>query len=175
MNRLRDIWQTELVKMTNSGNINFDRADIKMPGFEDWGDAPRSVENMVKFKSILGKNIGIGAEELAKSLGELTAAFMNAPTVVFLGLNKTLGSYSMFDLGAFQQSLLLAAEEKNIDSCTAGAFAMFGDVLKEELDIPDNISIAIGIALGYGDKEDKINKRKAMIRMDIDQYARFID
>lgn len=175
LNKLRERWQKEIMTMMSSGNINFDRTDMEFPGYDAWNDAPRSVENMVKFKKELSSQVGISEEEQSKLLGEKNSAFLSAPTVVFLGINKTLGAYSMYDLGAFQQTLLLAAEEKNIDSCPAGAFAMFGDILKEELGVPENVAIATGVALGYGDKEYVLNKRGSMVRMDLDQYARFID
>lgn len=175
LDNIKKKYKTEFEAVIKSGGSNFARADIKMPGFDDWNDAPRSVENMVKFKETLALSSGYSQEEFKGVVKDVSTEFFYAPTVVFLGMNKSLTSYSMFDLGAFQQTLLLAAEEKNIDSCTAGLFAMLGDVLKEELEIPDNISIAIGIALGYGDKEAQINKREAMVRMPIDKFVRFHD
>lgn len=175
LNKLREIWKKEMDLLVSTGNMKFDRTDIAFPGYDDWNDAPRAVENMVKFKKELSEQTGLSDAEQSKILGEANSTFLNAPTVVFLGINKTLGPYSMYDLGAYQQTLLLAAEEKNIDSCPAGSFVVFGDILREELDIPNNVSIATGVALGYGDKDFVLNKRDSMIRMELDQYARFYE
>jgi nitroreductase len=80
--------------------------------------------------------------------------FFGAPVVVFFCYDKTLGPWSMFDLGAVTQSVMLAAQEYGIDSGEALNFAAFPDIIREELGIPENLSIVIGIALGHADKED---------------------
>ncbi len=42
--------------------------------------------------------------------------FFKAPVVIYLCLDRALGPWSIFDMGFFTQSLLLAAKEKGLDT-----------------------------------------------------------
>jgi nitroreductase len=171
---LREVWKKEMSKFT-AETMPFNRMDIQFPGYDSWGNAPQAIENMVGFKEKFAKDTGLPQDEFVKIVMEASANFFYAPTVVYLGMKKDLGPYSMFDLGAYQQTLMLAAEDKGLQTCPAGAFVVLGDVLRKELNIPEDISIALGIAMGYEDKEHALNKRGEMPRMDLDQYVRIIE
>jgi nitroreductase len=77
--------------------------------------------------------------------------FFEAPCAVFLCMDQTLGSWSMFDLGAMCQSIVLAAQDHGVDSAIAINLVVYPDVLRDELRIPRELLIVIGIALGYAD------------------------
>jgi len=77
--------------------------------------------------------------------------FFEAPCAVFLCIDQTLGSWSMFDLGAMCQSVVLAAQDQGVDSAIAINLVIYPDVLRDELQIPRDLLIVIGIALGYAD------------------------
>lgn len=79
--------------------------------------------------------------------------FFGAPCAVYLCMDQTLGHWSMFDLGALCQSICLAAREHGVDSAIAINMVVYPDVLRDELGIPRNLAIVIGIALGYADPE----------------------
>jgi nitroreductase len=76
--------------------------------------------------------------------------FFNAPVVVFICMDRTLGSWSVFDLGFFTQSLLLAAREKGLDTAPAYRLIAYPDLVRQELGIPPELSLVFGVALGYG-------------------------
>ncbi len=80
--------------------------------------------------------------------------FFGAPCAVYLCMDRTLGDWSMFDLGALCHGLTLAALERGIESAIAINLVVYPDVLREELGIPDDLAIVIGIALGYADTVD---------------------
>ena len=63
----------------------------------------------------------------------------------------------MLDVGIFIQSLCLAALEKGLGSCIMTHLVLYADVVREELAIPSNKNIVMGVALGYEDKEARIN------------------
>lgn len=171
LKQLKETYHSEISQFTVE-TLPFDRMDIQFPGYDSWEHAPRSVENMVAFKEKFAKDMDLPEEELVKLTMDANHRFFNAPTIVFLGLAKNLGPYSIFDLGAYQQTLLLAAEDKGIQSCPAGSFVFLGDILRQVLDIPEDIDIALGIALGYEDKDHVLNQRGPMQRMSLDQYVR---
>ena len=77
--------------------------------------------------------------------------FFEAPCAVFLCIDQTLGSWSMFDLGGMCQSVVLAAQDQGVDSAIAINLVIYPDVLRDELQIPRDLLIVIGIALGYAD------------------------
>jgi nitroreductase len=81
-------------------------------------------------------------------------SFFGAPCAVYLCMDQTLGAWSMFDLGAMCQSLTLAAQDHGVDSAIAINLVVYPDLLRDELGIPRELLIVIGIALGYPDAKD---------------------
>jgi nitroreductase len=53
---------------------------------------------------------------------------------------------------------MLAALEQGLSTIPAITLTLYPDILRRELKIPDNLKITIGIAVGYADKENGINK-----------------
>lgn len=80
--------------------------------------------------------------------------FFNAPCAVYLCMDRTLGEWSMFDLGALCHGIALAAQGYGVESAIAINLVAYPDVLREVLGIPDELLIVIGIALGYPDTAD---------------------
>ena len=115
---------------------------------------------------IQGLHAGIAQEagEAAKQFGELNANFFHAPAVIYLCMDKSLGPWSIFDLGAVSQSIMLAAEERGLGTIAAINLVRHPDVLRRELGIPDTLSIIIGIAIGYEDSQHPINKFRSARR-----------
>ena len=91
-----------------------------------------------------------------------------APVVLILTVPANASQYAMYDLGAFAQQLMLAAQDKGISSLVAAMFVSYPDVLRSELPIPDDEAIAIGISLGYA--SDAETNGIATSRMPIDDY-----
>ena len=77
--------------------------------------------------------------------------FFGAPTVVFLCMDRSLTPWSMFDMGSLAQSIMLAAQQYGVSSAIAFRFASYPDLIRAALDVPDDLGILIGIALGYAD------------------------
>jgi len=130
-------------------------------------DLPRAVKWPEEHSQrIAGLHAGIAQEagEAAKQFGELNANFFYAPAVVYLCMDKTLTPWSIFDLGAVSQSIMLATEEHGLGSIAAISLVRHPDVLRRELSIPDTLSIIIGIAIGYEDTRHLINKFRSSRR-----------
>jgi len=92
-----------------------------------------------------------------EEMAALNYRFFNAPVVVYICMDRTLTSWSVFDLGLFAQSLMLAAQEYGVDSAPAVTLAAHPGLIRAELKIPDDQVIVIGIALGYKDAEHPQN------------------
>ncbi|MGZ4906888.1 MAG: nitroreductase [Halobacteriota archaeon] len=80
-------------------------------------------------------------------------SFFGAPTVVFLCMDRSLTQWSMFDMGSLAQSIMLAAQQYGVDSAIAVNFVSYPDLIRAELDIPDDLAILIGLAVGHADAD----------------------
>ncbi|MFW6112642.1 MAG: nitroreductase [Chloroflexota bacterium] len=83
--------------------------------------------------------------------------FYGAPCVLFLFMDSSLTSWSIFDMGLFAQTLILAAHSFGLGSCLQASIANYPDAVREALELPENKLIIIGISLGYPDLEAQIN------------------
>ena len=96
--------------------------------------------------------------EAASQFGALNQALFYAPVVVYIGMDRVLSEWSLYDIGAYSQSLMLAAVDHGLGAIQAITLMLFPDVLRAEMDIPDSVKLTIGIAIGYEDKAHGINK-----------------
>lgn len=98
---------------------------------------------------------GIGPDnpQAMQAMKENIFRFFGAPAVIYLCMDRTLTPWSMFDLGALSQSIMLAARELGIDSAPAVMLVIYPELVRSELEIPDNLSVIFGIALGYCDPD----------------------
>ncbi len=70
-----------------------------------------------------------------------------APVIVVICQDKSLSSY--LDIGLFIQTICLAAQGYGVDSIIAQALVSRPDIIRQELDIPENLNIVTGVGLGY--------------------------
>ncbi|HUO58971.1 MAG TPA: nitroreductase [bacterium] len=78
--------------------------------------------------------------------------FFGAPVVIYLCMDKSLGFWSIFDLGLLSQSVMLEAKEWGLDTAPALMLVAYPDLIREELAIPKHLSVVFGIALGFSDE-----------------------
>jgi len=105
------------------------------------------------------KAIGIEREDeqQRKQLRLLNFEFYGAPCALFLFMDSTLTSWSIFDMGLFTQSIILAAHSFGIGSCLQAMLAIYPDVVREFLGIPKTKQLILGISIGYPNLEARIN------------------
>ncbi|HUI44506.1 MAG TPA: nitroreductase [Nitrospirota bacterium] len=99
-----------------------------------------------------------------KDLSEVNYHFFNAPVVAYICMDRTLTPWSIFDLGLFSQSIMLAARHFGLHSAPAVTLVAHPDLIRKELKIPTGLSIIIGIALGYADAEHPQNQFRSTRR-----------
>ncbi len=112
--------------------------------------------------------------DAAGQFGELNKSMFRAPAVIYLCMDKMLSQWSLFDLGAFSQSVMLAAVEYGLSTIPAITLVSFPEVLHRILGIPDNLSVVLGIAIGYMDSGNKINNFRSA-RSPVGEVVRFFD
>lgn len=122
----------------------------------------------------LGAGMVRDGGEAAGEFGALNQALFRAPAVLFLCVDKVLSEWSLYDTGAYTQSILLAACEHGLATIPAYTPVYYPDVLRRELNIPDNLKLTIAIAIGYADPGHGINRFRSE-RKSLEETVRFCD
>jgi len=128
------------------------KAAPEIPRPEQWTE--KAKEHQRQLHPDMVRDCGDDVE----NFGKQNQRFFDAPCVIFLAIDKILSEWSLYDLGAYSQSIMLAAIEEGLGTIPAIQLAIYPDVIRRELKIPDNLKIAIGIAIGYVDDSRGINK-----------------
>ena len=136
--------------------------DIPRP--QEWPSGPKQrmldfVEDRCAFLGVIPGDEAARATSMRRNF-----EFFDAPVVVFLCLHKDLTPWSYFDMGLFAQSLMLAAMEYSVGSVVAVNFAAYPEIIREELGVPGDYTIMIGIALGYADPDSPENRCRSVRR-----------
>jgi hypothetical protein len=75
-------------------------------------------------------------------------------------MHRDLGPWDAMSVGMFLQTLLLALTERGLGSCVEVSIVGYPEIVRAELDIPEELSILCGLALGYSDPDFAANKLK---------------
>jgi nitroreductase len=103
---------------------------------------------------------------------EWGSRLFGTPVLVIICMDKALSN--QLDIGLFVQTVCLAAQGYGIDSFIAGGFITHQDVLRKELEIPDDLNIITGIGLGYPNPDAVINTYRSP-RRPISEVVRYKD
>lgn len=165
LERIRTIWAERTEAKISS------ETDIPFPGAWPAGCKERTKELNVDRAKVTNTTPADAAFHRDFLLAN--RRFFGAPCVVYVCMDQMLGSWSMFDLGAISQSICLAAQDRGVDSAIAINMVLWPDVLREELQIPRELAVVIGIALGYVDPAGPEDAFRAA-RRPLDDVVRFI-
>lgn len=104
--------------------------------------------------------MGIDREDTVarQVLLEQNYRLFGSTAVMYLCMDRSLTPWSVFDMGSLAESIMLAAQEQGVDSAPAVMLVAYPDILRTALDIPDDLSIVLGVALGYGDPDHPQNR-----------------
>lgn len=75
----------------------------------------------------------------------------DAPHVAIVSRDKRLGEYATLDVGVWLGMLLVSAESLGVDACAMASLAAYPELLREQLNIPEDELILFGIAFGTRD------------------------
>jgi nitroreductase len=134
----------------------------------EWPEAER--KRIQQLRPDMERMCGASVEQFAA----LNQTMFNAPAVVYVCMDKALSEWSLYDIGAYSQTFMLAALEQGLSTIPAITLTLYPDVLRREMKIPDNLKITIGIAIGYVDRENKINSFVS-VREPLGETVRFFE
>jgi len=95
-----------------------------------------------------------------------------APVLVVICVDKALSTSRNLEIGSFTQTVCLAAQGYGVDSFIAGMLVSQPDVLRKELEIPEDLDIVIGIGLGYPTPDSIINTYRSP-RRPVNEVVRY--
>ncbi|MUL80625.1 MULTISPECIES: nitroreductase [unclassified Mycolicibacterium] len=78
--------------------------------------------------------------------------FFGAPVAGVVCMHRDFGNVDAMGVGMFVQTLLLALNERGLGSCVQVSIGFYPDVLREQLGIPDDLTIRCGLSIGYADQ-----------------------
>jgi len=166
----------EVVDVLRQGFLENFRQDIPgeadIPRAEHW---PASIsERIHSLMAERSKALDIERSDDAArmAIAEQNRQFFGAPAVIFLCMDRSLGSWSMHDLGMMSQSIMLAAWEKGVASAIAYNMVVYPGLIRSALGIPEELAIVIGIALGFADDENIQNTFRSS-RRSLEEVVRF--
>ncbi|WP_420225468.1 nitroreductase [Pigmentiphaga litoralis] len=99
--------------------------------------------------------------------------FFDAPVGLLFTIDATMEQGSWLDYGMFLQSIMVAARGRGLDTCPQAAFNGFHQVIRDQLNLPDNETFVCGMALGYADPDAAAN-RLTTERAAIDDFVTFL-
>ena len=77
--------------------------------------------------------------------------FFRAPVGAVVCMHRDLGLVDSLGVGMFLQTLLLALTERGLGTCVQVSIAAYPDIVRAQLDIPDELTVFCGLAIGYPD------------------------
>ena len=102
--------------------------------------------------------IDISDPKIIKKAKKANFRFYGAPHGIFLYQDKDLPLWSLFDLGLFAQSLMLAAHAKGLGTVPQAFLTDYAKQTKEFLGIPQSKRLVLGMSIGYPDMDSPANK-----------------
>lgn len=98
--------------------------------------------------------------------------FFGAPVALFFAREKDHSAAQWADIGGYLQTVALLARGHGLHTCPQQAWVSFHKTVRTFLDLPDNLMIYSGMALGYEDPDAPINLWRAP-RAPLDDFATF--
>ena len=145
----------DALERIRSAYVENHKNDVKsatdIPRPTEWPDAAK--DRTKQLRPDMVRDCG----EAADQFFAVNQRMFDAPAVIFLCLDKAYSPWSLYDLGAYAQSVMLLAQEQGLSTIAAITSVLFPDVIRRELNIPDNLNVAIGIPIGYADEDNALN------------------
>lgn len=106
-------------------------------------------EIMYNALSIARDDTAARFEQGAKNL-----VFFGAPVGLIITMDRSLSESQIMDIGIFIQSIMLLAQERGLSTCPQAAWQMWAETIRDQLKIPENEMVMVGMSLGYANTDD---------------------
>ena len=127
---------------------------------------------MNKRKELTG--LDLTAPEMVVKAKKANFNFYYAPHAIYLFQDASLSEWSIFDMGLFAQSLMLAANAKGLATVPQAFATDYAKEVKECLGIPASKRLILGLSVGYPDMESPVNAYRTE-RSSTDSICQFME
>ena len=118
--------------------------------------------------------IDLSNPEVIRKAKKANFRFYGAPHAIYLFQDSSLPLWSLFDLGLFAQSLMLAAHALGVATVPQAFATDYAKYVKEFLNIPASKRLVLGLSAGYPDMDLPANSFRPD-RVDVKEILRFVD
>lgn len=98
--------------------------------------------------------------------------FFGAPVALFFARDRTHGPAQWADIGGYLQTVALVARGHGLHTCAQQAWVSFHRTVETFLNLPPDLMIYSGMALGYADESAPINQWRSP-RAPLDDFTSF--
>jgi len=112
--------------------------------------------------------------EALKQAKKSNFGFYGAPHAIYLFQDASLAPWSLFDLGLFAQTLMLAATAKGLGTVPQAFATDYAKDIKKFLSIPETKRLVIVMSIGYADMDSPRNALRPD-RAATDDFVRWIE
>lgn len=104
--------------------------------------------------------IGVTREDKPARLRQFARnyEFFGAPVGLFFYVDRRMGRPQWADVGMYMQSVMLLARARGLDTCAQEAWSVWHRTVDAFLDVPPELMLFSGMALGYRDPDAPINR-----------------
>lgn len=100
--------------------------------------------------------------------------FFDAPVGLIISMDRDMGQGAWLDIGAFIQTILLAARGEGLEACPIAAFCNYPNEIRDLLQLETNPLIMTGLAIGYPDPTQIVNTYRTP-RQPVSAFTTFLD
>ena len=100
--------------------------------------------------------------------------WFDAPVGLFFTVDKVMGVGAKMDIAMMMQNIMIASKARGLDTCPQAAWNQYHSIVLDALGAADNEELVCGIALGYADPTQVVN-RFVTPREAVDHFAVFLD
>ncbi len=120
--------------------------------------------------------LGIAREDEAgrEKMRLMNFQFYGAPCIVCLFTEPGVPEWSIYDMGLFSQTLILAAHALGVESCLQASVTAYAPEIKKALGVDPKKKLVICIALGYPDEGAKLNTYRAL-RQKPEDFTKWVE
>jgi nitroreductase len=93
-----------------------------------------------------------------------------APVGLFFCVDRRMGADQWADIGMFMQTIMLLARDHGLHTCPQEAWAVWHKTIAEFLQLPPEVMLFCGMALGYMDESAPINSLRTE-RAALEEFA----
>jgi nitroreductase len=148
------------------------RPDLPEP--ESWPDPEKARIAKLFRKRAEATGIDLADPEVIKQAKRANFGFYGAPHGIYLFQDGSLTPWSLFDLGLFAQSLMLAAHAMGLGTVPQAFATDYAPDIKKFLAIPEAKRLVLGISIGYPDLRAPVNKLRTD-RMETDALVQWLE